>query len=613
MAKKNSAPGKNSRDLDDEESDLSPNSTPALGLCCHKRLAKLCSCIFSSGFCPRSRGVWVVLAWSTLLHAFNFYALMSVFWWQFYRIMLKDTTKLPHPTTDDDLDKRPEFIVLGIAQSLALLLYPPAGLLAELVWARFKVLMLGTVMMFVGLLTLTPMLTLIFREYVCFFGEEQNNTACAENMLAESHQLKFYLVFLFISLFVFKLGKALYEANVIQFGVDQLQFSPSSDLSSFVHWYYWTTAFLAWLTSPSKPGYFGVQLLYVPILQMILILGTPLLLYFRSHVILEPVGGNNPLRLIYRVLNFARKHTRPLHRSAFTYGELLPSRLDLGKTRYGGPFTTEQVEDVKSFWRVLAVLLSLFGFTLLHNRHLAYLATFSWSSVVLSVFGPSGTGYSSFVIVVGIPLFQWIGWPYSTDMLKRIGVGLVIGLTSSASVILIKVYLPYDHVVNDHLLNHLLAVPLFLNGLAYLMVFPTALEFILAQAPRNMQGLLIGLWYAYQSQGVVTDLVSIGISSKWSFYWVDFALFIVSTAALVVYVLVAYSYQHRWRDEPSIVNRQAIIEEYMDRQLSYEQSCRENKVEFNSISRGYVNLNGNEVNYSTFPVPKGKLNMIPES
>jgi len=36
-----------------------------------------------------------------------------------------------------------------------------------------------------------------------------------------------------------------------------------------------------------------------------------------------------------------------------------PPKLDLAKIRYGGPFTTEQVEDVKTFYRVLFVLASM--------------------------------------------------------------------------------------------------------------------------------------------------------------------------------------------------------------------------------------------------------------
>jgi len=38
----------------------------------------------------------------------------------------------------------------------------------------------------------------------------------------------------------------------------------------------------------------------------------------------------------------------------------VPSRMDLGKSKYGGPFTTEQVEDVKSFLKLLVMPLPIF-------------------------------------------------------------------------------------------------------------------------------------------------------------------------------------------------------------------------------------------------------------
>ena len=47
--------------------------------------------------------------------------------------------------------------------------------------------------------------------------------------------------------------------------------------------------------------------------------------------------------------------TDRFHCSAFT-----PSRLDLVKEIYGGPYTTEEVEDVKSFGHIILVLLSQF-------------------------------------------------------------------------------------------------------------------------------------------------------------------------------------------------------------------------------------------------------------
>ena len=52
----------------------------------------------------------------------------------------------------------------------------------------------------------------------------------------------------------------------------------------------------------------------------------------------------------------------PVQRSALTYWEnKLPSRIDFGKRKYGSPFTTEEVEDVKTFLQLCLLLISLSG------------------------------------------------------------------------------------------------------------------------------------------------------------------------------------------------------------------------------------------------------------
>ena len=53
--------------------------------------------------------------------------------------------------------------------------------------------------------------------------------------------------------------------------------------------------------------------------------------------------------MIAKILVFAFQHKYPIKRSAFTYWEnYIPSCIDLGKEKYGGPFTYKQVEDVKT-------------------------------------------------------------------------------------------------------------------------------------------------------------------------------------------------------------------------------------------------------------------------
>ena len=66
----------------------------------------------------------------------------------------------------------------------------------------------------------------------------------------------------------------------------------------------------------------------------------------------------NPIKLIIQVLNYTRKHRYPERRSAFTYiDEEQPTRMDYGKEKFGGPFTEEEVEDVKTVLRLLPLVI----------------------------------------------------------------------------------------------------------------------------------------------------------------------------------------------------------------------------------------------------------------
>ena len=70
----------------------------------------------------------------------------------------------------------------------------------------------------------------------------------------------------------------------------------------------------------------------------------------------------NPIKLIFQVLNYTRKNKYPRLRSALTYiDEEHPSRIDFGKHKFGGPFTEEEVEDVKTVYRLTPLLVAAFG------------------------------------------------------------------------------------------------------------------------------------------------------------------------------------------------------------------------------------------------------------
>ena len=115
----------------------------------------------------------------------------------------------------------------------------------------------------------------------------------------------------------------------------------------------------------------------------------------RCHRFLTvPVRRVNPVKHIVKVLRYARHHTAPVACSAFTYGEGPPSRLDLAKDRYGGPYTTEEVEDVKSFGHILLLLSSQFGILLVGGVSL-----FDASSYYL--YSNTSTGWALLSLVTG--------------------------------------------------------------------------------------------------------------------------------------------------------------------------------------------------------------------
>ena len=112
----------------------------------------------------------------------------------------------------------------------------------------------------------------------------------------------------------------------------------------------------------------------------------------------------------------------------------------------------------------------------------------------------------------------------------------------------------------------LLLIPNALQGLSILLVFMTALEFICAQAPLRLKGLLIGVWYAFLAVNYlfvqIAELFTIE-STTWNVFHGIKAGFVF--LSLVMYLCVSRWYRYRLRDE--VVNEQYLIEEIYEREL----------------------------------------------
>ena len=152
---------------------------------------------------------------------------------------------------------------------------------------------------------------------------------------------------------------------MLPFMIDQMIGATADDIGATVQWNFWALTigllpqYLVCLPIPQLQDNLPVLCLTLTFLGLSVILITDCLFHswldnnFRS---------SNPLKTIFQVLNYTRKTKYPVRRSALTYfDEEEPSRLDYGKYKFGGPFTEEEVEDVKTILRFLPVFLSLFG------------------------------------------------------------------------------------------------------------------------------------------------------------------------------------------------------------------------------------------------------------
>ena len=335
----------------------------------------------------------------------------------------------------------------------------------------------------------------------------------------------------FICEVVLMLGFVGFIANVFQFGLDQLHDMPGEDQSLFIHWIVWihylstfisTLIFIALYVVPTSYLLiidFTIAItLVLPLILTLLLIGLLCVAHCKKRwFIIDPMVVN-PYKLVYKVTKFALQHKIPVHRSAFTYCEdELPSGLDLGKNKYGGPFTTEQVEDVKAFYGIVKVLFS-FGTVFLYspaaaNTSKAFSEVNLFNRTLIVDLSPLLLYYLLPVIsiplyislpVIGIPLYICLIRPifsyYIPGMLKRMGIGmllLLISLIYSASLDTAYYFVLHDSYMGISVSNFssaisispqdmyfFIAIPQVMLGSLANMILPIAvLEFICFQSP----------------------------------------------------------------------------------------------------------------------------------
>ena len=496
-----------------------------------------------------SKGCYLILTLS-----FMMYVSISI-----YNTMLINTLD----TENTDIRNTPTFCYF--------LLYPFLALLGDR-FIRYRVVLVGTIFIAIGIAFI-----------LCWLFVHYHSNSGIIILLFYASNLPVYF------------GLALFQSNIIQLGTDQLLFASSNQLRYYIYWQN-LTIYL--------PSFFNIftlimmitlgQSVHIKIITLVLyifvilttVAGFLLLCFIKRHIIIEPPPTVNPAKQIYNIFKYAIKYKRPLQHSAFTYGEPPPGMLDRAKERYGGPFTTDQVEDVRSFKNILLILLSLFGYYFnestvgiaseyikLFNMTIDTNATkvsFNLMESIVLVF-PASISVS--IIVVGILCLRFVIFPFCSHklpkMLKRIGLSLFLASISSLLQVIFCVFFE----IEQPLPYVLLILPQILNGISGFL-FLTIYEFIIAQAPYHMQGLLIGILYSQLSIKYVS--VNIALNSELGHNWLYYTIkSLIVLLSLLLYCFVSRQYKQRQRDEPSTINERVIIEEYWERTLNMKKDIKE--------------------------------------
>ena len=532
------------------------------------------SCCSSRRICLSSKAAVLILLW-TVVEGAAFLAVAYVsLWFLFVEIFYKHISLL---------------FILYLLMAIVFLVYPVSGFLADVCCGRFKTIIICLCLMMCSLLIVVLVIIIL-------------------NNFQLKHVYNSFNAIGLVGFLTFAISSTGYQANYIQFGLDQLLESPSQHQALFVHWAVWCNDVLSGifvaLGAIVDCGKWSLDHAVNVLVAVVggcsaLLLLLLLFTYWKRHWFYTDLRLHNPYRTVVKVLNFARKNKYPLQRSAFTYCDNeRPSRLDFAKERFGGPFTTEQVEDVKTFLRIIVILLSLGPiFVMIIPASVVALPLVSLHVTSIDAKDKCQltwiwihSGFLRYAVsTCFIPFYLWTICVYMKQvpsMFTRLKIAILLYFAGVLSILCIDLSghmlkgskLTSTDCMFNITINHgyldfpsldmhwsFVIPPNALIGIGHTLIAATVFEFISAQSPYSMKGILVGSYYAIA--GVFQLISSIGVipflannfhlkqPMREQPYFIscitDYLLFtcVVALIGLALFSLMAKRYKLRERDD----------------------------------------------------------------
>lgn len=401
------------------------------------------------------------------------------------------------------------------------------------------------------------------------------------------------IVLLYISDFVNTLGLMAFIANTLPFITDQMIGASGAELSAAVDWSYWVSnipfAITAIVHGSIDESTNPIVSVFLYSFALALSLSS---IFLCKHWLMKEPQITNPIKHIISVLKFARKNKYPRNRSALTYWEEnIPSRLDLGKEKYGGPFTEEGVENVKTFLMLIPLIfvVSLIGVAK-HVDNSQYYHMNKNTKHFLQCFLSDEGLIVDLIIVFGIPFFHLILKPIffqyiyriSLSMLKLMGIGFILQIIGCIGLSVIELI---GHRMNPNVTclfdEPVSAIPIdydwalllmIIRGTGTIIASLTTLKFIIAQSPHQMKGLLYGCYFAvngiaqaigYNLYRPFKLLYHTTLSCGFYYYLTQSIMLIF---ILILFIIVSKWYKLRMRNNP--ININLIVADHVEKYIN---------------------------------------------
>ena len=461
-----------------------------------------------------------------------------------------------------------------------------AGWLADVYFERYKVLRWSIIIMWISSLLLTT--TFVIEKIVTFTNYYQ-------------------LVFL-ASLGI---GYGMFQANIIQFGIDQLTDASTDEIISFINWYVWSfissAAIIKYAFQCISPQYSFIA----PLMLCVALSVVASSLFMCNKVLIKEPVTQNPFKIIYRVLKYALKHKYARQRSAFTYCEDdIPSRLDFGKSKYGGPFTTEKVEDVKTFFRALGLVLFVsFTYAMideyffrdhLFKKTIIQVNTYPIKKC-LYTFIFKNMNYIASTLVITFneifihPLFQRCLPSISSH--RKVVIGLILQIIRYILIVIFVTLSRRHYLINDEFTNNTLhcvfdndssaiydfrlyatCISDVISSASSIMILVGVIEFLCAQIPYSMKGVIVGLFYCLViffllfGQGTIVIIFEVtylfwsdNVLFGCEFWYLQIKLILILISGLSL-LLLSIIYKRRKREDV-LPNEHIFAERYYSKKL----------------------------------------------